>query len=307
MRLVRKEYVIALVGVGALAMVSVASMPAPGPDYRALSVLTPSGPAEPSAEAFRKLNRLIHARHKIVKGENIRAIASGYGTDVRSLQSTNNNEFIFLRRGGYIRVHNGHGYLYEVYRDAETLDGIVRRFKPKDAALNDFKAAVIRGNGLPAVAMLTPYKFKKGDRLLLPAVYLNLDTYRLPLPYFSRQSSGFGMRYHPLLHRRIFHKGCDIPMPLGTPVYPSRSGTVVFAGWKEGYGNVVEIRHNDGSRTRYGHLARVNVSAGETVQRSKSLLGGVGSTGNSTGPHLHFEIITPAGKSINPMNKIGKR
>jgi len=288
-------------------MASGASTSAPGKDYDGLSVLTPPGPAEPSAEVFCKLTRLIHARHKIVKGENIRTIASGYGTDVRSLQSTNNNEFIFLSRGGYIRVHNGHGYLYEVYADGETLDGVARRFKPKNAVLKDFKAAVVRSNGLPAVAMLAPHKFKKGDRLLLPAVFLNLDTYHLPLPYYSRTSSGFGMRYHPVLHRRIFHKGCDIPMPLGTPVYPSRSGSVVFAGWKEGFGNVVEMRHNDGSMTRYGHLSRVNVSAGETVQRSKSLLGNVGSTGMSTGPHLHFEIITPAGRSINPLSKIGKR
>jgi murein DD-endopeptidase MepM/ murein hydrolase activator NlpD len=307
LRLVTKNYLVALVVVMALAMASAAGMPAPGMDKDGLSVLTPPGPAEPPAEAFRKLTRLIHARHKIVKGEDIRAIAAGYGTDVRSLQSTNNNEFIFLSRGGYIRVHNGRGYLYEAYTDGETLDGIVRRFKPKDRVLSEFKAAVVRSNGLPAIAMLSPYKLRKGDRLLLPAVYLNLDTYHLPLPYYSRTSSGFGMRYHPVLHRKIFHKGCDIPMPLGTPVYPSRSGAVVFAGWKEGYGNVVEMRHNDGSMTRYGHLSRVNVSAGETVQRSKSLLGNVGSTGMSTGPHLHFEIITPAGKSINPLSKIGKR
>jgi murein DD-endopeptidase MepM/ murein hydrolase activator NlpD len=276
-------------------------------EYSRLSVLTPAGPLEPPPEAFRRIPRLIHARHKVLKGENIRTIAADYGTDVRSLQSTNSNEFIFISKGGYIRVHNGHGYLYEAVVDGETLDGISRRFKPKETELKDFKAAVIEDNGLPAVAMLTPYKFKKGDRLQLPNVYLNLDTYRLPLPYYSRVSSGFGMRYHPVLKRKIFHNGCDIPMPLGTPVYPSRSGNVTFAGWKEGYGNTVELRHKDGSATRYGHLSKISVTVGETVQKSKSMLGRVGSSGLSTGPHLHFEIITPAGKSVNPMAKIGKR
>lgn len=301
---------IGLVCVAGLAALSGASPGAAGGgrlDYARFSVLTPVGPPEPSPEAFRRIPRLIHARHKVLKGEDIRTIAANYGTDVRSLQSTNNNEFIFLSRGGYIRVHNGRGYLYEVGADGETLEGIGRRFKPKETELKDFKAAVIRDNGLPASAMLAPYKFKKGDRLRLPAVYLNLDTYRMPLPYYSRVSSSFGMRYHPVLKRRIFHKGCDIPMPVGTPVYPSRSGTVAFSGWKEGYGNTVEVRHKDGSLTRYGHLSKVSVGSGETVQKSRSMLGRVGSTGMSTGPHLHFEIITPSGRSVNPLARIGKK
>ncbi len=305
---IRKYYIIGLVcAAGLAALGAVRASMAGGSDYARFSVLTPPGPAEPPAEAFRKIPRLIHARHKVLKGENIRTIAANYSTDIRSLQSTNNNEFIFISKGGYIRVHNGRGCLYEVGVDDETLEGISRRFKPREADLKDFKTAVIRENKLPAVAMLLPYKFKKGDRLQLPGVYLNLDTYRMPLPYYSRVSSSFGMRYHPVLKRMIFHKGCDMPMPVGTPVHPSRSGTVTFAGWKEGYGNTVEIRHKGGSLTRYGHLSKVSVSVGETVQKSRSMLGRVGSTGFSTGPHLHFEVITPSGKSVNPMAKIGKR
>jgi murein DD-endopeptidase MepM/ murein hydrolase activator NlpD len=307
LRIVRKGCLIGLVCAAAAGFSAASSGRDGWRDYDRFSVLTPPGPAEPPPEAFRGIPRLVHARHKVLKGEDIRALAAAYGTDVRSLQSTNNNEFIFIAKGGYIRVHNGRGYLYEVVVDGETVDGIARRFKPKDADLKDFKASVIRDNGLPAVAMLAPYKFKKGDRLLLPSVYLNLDTYRMPLPYYRGVSSSFGMRYHPVLKRMIFHKGCDIPMPPGTPVYPSRSGTVTFAGWKEGYGNTVELRHKDGSMTRYGHLSKVSVSVGETVQKSRSMLGRVGSTGLSTGPHLHFEIVTPSGKSINPIAKIGKR
>jgi len=291
-----------------LAALSGAAVPGISPLYYArFSVMVPPGPPEPLAEAFRLIPRLIHARHKVTKGEDIRSIATAYGTDIRSLQSTNSNEFIFISRGGYIRVHNGRGLLYEVSVDGETLNGIAARYLRGGRDLKSFKAEIVEDNALPPSALLVNYKFRKGDRVYLPAVYIDLDTYRMPLRNFGRISSSFGMRYHPVLKRRIFHNGCDIPMPLGTPVYPSRSGAVTFSGWKGGYGNTVEVRHKDGSLCRYGHLSELEVKAGDTVQKSKTLLGKVGSTGQSTGPHLHFEIITPSGKSVNPLAKIGKK
>jgi len=297
--------VCALLGTAAL---SSAVAPGVSPFYYArFSVLTPPGPKEPPPEAFRLIPRLIHTRHKVAKGDNVRALASAYGTDVRSLQSTNSNEFIFMRQGGYIRVHNGKGLLYEVTANGETLNGIASRYCAKGRDLKRFKVDIVDENGLPPSALLLNYKFKKGDRVYLPAVYLDLDTYRMPLRSFGRISSSYGMRYHPVYKRRIFHSGTDIPMPFGTPVYPSRSGTVTFSGWKGGYGNVVEVRHSDGSRCRYGHLSHLAVKEGQTVQKSRTLLGKVGSTGVSTGPHLHFEILTPSGKSVNPMSKIGKK
>jgi len=290
------------------AAVSSAMAPGVSPFYYArFSVLTPAGPAEPPPEAFRLIPRLINGRHKVVKGEDVRSIAKAYGTDIRSLQSTNSNEFIFMSRGGYIRVHNGRGLLYEVTASGETLDGIARRYLGKGRDLRSFKGEIVEDNELPPSSLLVNYKFAKGDRVYLPAVYVDLDTYRMPLRSFGRISSGFGMRYHPILHRKIFHAGCDIPMPLGTPVYPSRSGTVVYSAWKGGYGNTVEVRHRDGSMCRYGHLSALSVKVGDVVQKSKTLLGKVGSTGLSTGPHLHFEIIMPSGKSVNPLAKIGKK
>lgn len=275
--------------------------------YARFSVLTPPGPAKPPPEAFRAIPRVIHARYRIGGGDRVSDLAGAYGTDVRSLQSTNRNEFIFMRPGGYIRVHNGRGVLHEVWVDGETLNGIARRYVPKDGDLRALKADIVEANGLPPSALLTNHRFLKRDRVFVPGVYLDLDTYRMPLRSFSRISSGYGMRYHPILKKRVFHKGTDIPMPLGTPVYPSRSGTVVYSGWKGGLGNTVEVRHKDGSVTRYGHLSRLSVRRGQTVQKSRTRLGKVGSSGLATGPHLHFEIITPSGRSVNPMLKIGKR
>ena len=274
--------------------------------YSRFSVLTAPGPETPSPEAFRLIPRLIHASHKLTRGETVRTLAFAYGTDIRSLQSTNANDFVFMRYGLSIRVHNGIGLLYEVTGVNETLNGIASRYAV-GRDLKAFKEEIVQENELPPSALLTGYTFKKGDRVHLPGVYLDLDTYRLPFRSFSRISSRFGMRYHPILKRRIFHQGCDIPMPIGTPVYPSRSGRVVFSGWKGGYGNTVEVRHKDGSLCRYGHLSHIYVKAGQTVQRMKTRLGKVGSSGMSTGPHLHFEIITPSGKAVNPLSKIGKR
>lgn len=293
-----------------LATAALSSAVAPGVSpfyYARFSVLTPPGPSQPPPEAFRLIPRLIHARHKVGKGDNVRALAAAYGTDVRSLQSTNSNEFIFMSRGGYIRVHNGKGLLYEVTVNGETLNAIAARYAGKGRDLRAFKSDIVEENGLPPSALLVNYKFRKGERVYLPAVYVDLDTYKMPLRSFGRISSSYGTRYHPVLKRKIFHNGTDIPMPLGTPVYPSRSGTVTFSGWKGGYGNVVEVQHKDGSRCRYGHLSSLAVQVGETVQKSKTLLGKVGSTGLSTGPHLHFEILTPSGKSVNPMSKIGRK
>ena len=300
-----------VLGLGALlgaAALSAAVVPGIPPMYYArFSVMTPPGPSEPPPEAFRLIPRLIQTRHKVAKGEDIRSIASAYGTDIRSLQSTNSNEFIFISKGGYIRVYNGKGLLYEVTANGETLDGLAKRYCGKGRDLKAFKTAIVGDNDLPPSALLIGHKFLKGDRVYLPSVYIDLDTYRMPLRSFGRISSSFGMRYHPILKRKIFHAGCDIPMPIGTAVYPSRSGTVVYAAWKGGYGNTVEVKHKDGSMCRYGHLSELDVKVGDTVQKSKNLLGKVGSTGLSTGPHLHFEIILPSGRSVNPLTKIGKK
>lgn len=298
----------AAAGMLATVVISVAGVPRQDPpDYSRFSVLTPAGPDAPAPEAFKSLDRVVHARHRIGPSETISTIAARYGTDVKALQSTNHNEFIFMRRGGYIRVHNGNGYLHEITSDGETLNGVTSRYRRKGSDLKEFRADVVRTNRLPPSSLVSNYTFRKGDRVLLPGAYLDLDTYRIPLPYFSRISSRHGNRRHPVYKTVMFHNGIDIPMPTGTPVYPSRSGRVVFAGWMGGYGNVVDVRHSDGYTTRYGHLSRVTVKSGDQVQKGRSMVGRVGSTGVSTGPHLHFEILTNTGRSVNPTAKFGRK
>lgn len=106
---------------------------------------------------------------------------------------------------------------------------------------------------------------------------------------FSRQSSGFAMRLHPIFNTQQAHLGVDYAAPTGTPAMTVGDGVVTFAGSQGGYGNVVEIRHGNGHSTLYAHLSRIQVRKGQTVQKGQ-VIGAVGSTGWSTGPHLHFEF-----------------
>jgi murein DD-endopeptidase MepM/ murein hydrolase activator NlpD len=106
---------------------------------------------------------------------------------------------------------------------------------------------------------------------------------------FSRVSSGFGMRVHPIFRTMRPHNGVDYPAPTGTPVRTVGDGVVDFAGWQNGFGNVIEIRHSGGKSTLYAHLSRIDVRKGERVEQGRTI-GAVGSTGWSTGPHLHFEL-----------------
>jgi flagellar protein FlgJ len=108
-------------------------------------------------------------------------------------------------------------------------------------------------------------------------------------PASGRISSDFGSRFHPIDKRSKFHGGLDIAIPSGTTVSAAAEGTVTFAGRKGGYGNLVIVQHPDGRETRYAHLALISVAVGDPVTQGEPIALS-GSTGKSTGPHLHFEI-----------------
>lgn len=114
-----------------------------------------------------------------------------------------------------------------------------------------------------------------------------------------RLSSRFGYRTDPLRGGRAMHEGIDIPGPLGSPVRAAEAGTIRFAGTAGGYGNMVEIAHPDGLATRYGHLSRMLVRPGEQVAQGE-VIALMGSTGRSTGSHLHYEVRVD-GRAVNPI------
>jgi murein DD-endopeptidase MepM/ murein hydrolase activator NlpD len=114
-------------------------------------------------------------------------------------------------------------------------------------------------------------------------------------------SSGYGWRWGRM------HKGIDVANNVGTPIYAAKGGQVVTAGWNDGgYGYMVEIRHDDGSLSRYAHNSRILVRPGDLVAQG-TMISHMGSTGRSTGPHLHFEILPAGSGAVNPLQFLPAR
>jgi murein DD-endopeptidase MepM/ murein hydrolase activator NlpD len=119
---------------------------------------------------------------------------------------------------------------------------------------------------------------------------------------FGKMSSGFGQRVDPLHHRPSMHTGVDLPASEGTPIPAAKPGTVIFAGERGGYGNAVELQHQDGTTTLYAHASEVLVTRGQFVPAGAPVAT-VGQTGRSTGPHLHLEV-REGGRTIDPVRAL---
>ncbi|MEF9991142.1 MAG: peptidoglycan DD-metalloendopeptidase family protein [Romboutsia sp.] len=121
-----------------------------------------------------------------------------------------------------------------------------------------------------------------------------------PVLGYNRISSGYGNRKHPILNRQEFHTGIDIPAPSGTLTVAVDNGTIIYSGVKGSYGNTIMIQHDDGKVSLYAHNSVLIAKVGQRVQKGQTVAK-IGSTGMSTGPHLHFEIRIN-GKHVNPVN-----
>lgn len=125
-----------------------------------------------------------------------------------------------------------------------------------------------------------------------------------PVESYTSISSPFGERIHPISGELKFHRGIDIPAPQNTDILASDDGIVIFSASQNGYGNVVKIKHFDGKETVYAHNTSNTVSVGDIVKQG-DIIAKVGSTGNSTGNHVHFETIVD-GEVIDPLNVVSK-
>lgn len=115
-------------------------------------------------------------------------------------------------------------------------------------------------------------------------------------------SSYFGIRTDPFTGRRVHHSGIDFAGKLGSDIVAVASGVVTFAGRRSGYGNLVEVNHGKGYSTRYGHALSINVQVGDTIKKGQ-VVAKMGTTGRSTGPHVHFEVLNN-GRAVNPKRYI---
>lgn len=188
--------------------------------------------------------------------------------------------------------------LDELSSRVEAVEDTSRRLVEMSGSGAEMRAPVAGGTGGPALPLnemtinliesktrfvekeLQAYEAIIKERSVIPSIW----------PVKGRLDSGFGGRRNPFGGSSYEdHEGQDIDAAFGTPVSAAASGTVTFAGTQNGYGNVVYIDHGNGLSTRYGHLSKIVIAAGRLITRGE-ILGLVGSTGRSTGPHLHYEV-----------------
>jgi murein DD-endopeptidase MepM/ murein hydrolase activator NlpD len=164
------------------------------------------------------------------------------------------------------------------------------------------------GTGGPFVAALPPFNATGFDRQLYSVKFARAEIEQLTRSLVSipvrkpvagdEIMSGFGVRVDPFLNRPAMHTGLDFRAEIGDPVLVTANGTVTSAGWSGGYGKMVEVDHGNGFATRYGHMSEIDVKVGQQVKLGQSL-GKVGTTGRSTGPHLHYETRID-GEAVDP-------
>ncbi|MFH1742866.1 MAG: M23 family metallopeptidase [bacterium] len=148
-----------------------------------------------------------------------------------------------------------------------------------------------------------PSRLRPGLELFLPGANVPSGNQVLRFPLDEIEvTSGYGMRMHPILHRRLFHVGVDLRAKRGTPVYAAADGTVEFAHRSYGRGNTIVINHGNGYKTVYAHLQTMSVKTGKRVKAGQRIAKS-GRTGRTTGPHLHFEVWRETGH-INPLTAL---
>ncbi len=231
--------------------------------------------------------------YKIKPGESLWQISRKTGLSMDTLLSINNlkNAHI-LQPGQEIRIPNKDGILHKIEK-GETLESIAERYNVQTEDIidvNELKDELSETNEDVKEVFVANGKYNLQERINLLGRFI--------VPLFGRITAGFGWRIHPITHRREFHTGIDIANYYGAPVRAAESGKVIFVGRNRGYGKMIIIRHSNGYSTRYAHLSKYRVRYGQRVRQGR-IIGYVGNTGLTTGPHLHFEIRR-YGKPLNP-------
>ncbi len=173
-----------------------------------------------------------------------------------------------------------------------------KRAATGETLVGDLLFAGVERGGKPRMQML---KWKNGSgSQWFEASGVGESRGAMSRPVNGHMTSGFGYRRHPILGYKKMHSGIDFGAPHGAPIYAATDGVIAYAGRKGGYGNFVQINHGGGLATGYGHMSRIAANAGQRV-RAGQIIGYVGSTGLSTGPHLHYELYR-GGRVINPLS-----
>ncbi|MDO9508315.1 MAG: LysM peptidoglycan-binding domain-containing M23 family metallopeptidase [Thermovirgaceae bacterium] len=241
-------------------------------------------------------------QYTVRDGDSLWSIANSFNLDINTLFGCNTmKDPNYLRVGSVLRIPNQDGIFYAV-KKGDTLDGIAKKHGTQ-------AESVMSANGLVSKSL------KAGAELFLPGAKPVTTVYALlgdpsfkgtqklsksfDWPLVGGINSGYGWRRHPFTKRREFHTGIDIKGPTGRTIRAAKAGRVVYSGWMGGYGRVVVIDHGKGYTTLYAHCSSLLVSQGQRVSTGQPV-GKVGSSGMSTGAHLHFEVRLN-NKPLNPL------
>jgi murein DD-endopeptidase MepM/ murein hydrolase activator NlpD len=186
--------------------------------------------------------------------------------------------------------------------EAKSADNKLNPLQKTISAVNEIRSSTVRENSniVPAKEVAeTTNPIVSPTKIVAENTSASSTSLSFQLPANGRISSNFGSRFHPIDKKIKFHGGIDVAVPTGTRVNSAADGVVEFAGRRGGYGNLVIVRHADGRETRYAHLDKILVAVGDPVSGGQEIAKS-GSTGKSTGPHLHFEV-RENGQVVNPM------
>lgn len=242
---------------------------------------------------------LTYQTYRVKSGDMIGYIADAFGITQDTIISVNNiRQSRLIQPDQYLKIPSMAGILYTVKNNGETLQTIAQKYE-----VDAEKCALV--NYLSPTAEL-----KAGYSLFVPDAELdwmtrqeiNGDLFKKPLKARYWLSSSYGWRDSPFNSgSRSFHGGIDMAVAQGTAIYPAMDGKVTTAGYNATYGNYVIITHHSGYKTLYGHMSKITCQKGNFVYAGKTQIGLVGSTGLSTGPHLHFTVYKN-GNTINPLS-----
>lgn len=241
---------------------------------------------------------LTYQTYRVKKGDMIGVIADDFGVTQDTIISINNiKQSRLIQVGQYLKIPSMPGILYTVKENGETAKTIAEKYE-----INAEKCAFVN-------SIAIDHALSAGTSLFVPDAELdwttrqeiNGDLFKKPIRARYWLSSPYGWRDSPFnTGKRSYHGGIDMACGTGTNVYAALDGKVTSAGYNSVYGNFVIITHHSGYKSLYGHLSKITCKKGNFVY-TNTKIGEVGSTGMSTGPHLHFTVYKN-GKTVNPMS-----